>query len=90
MSKIKIVGAIELGSSKISTIIAQVQEDDVTYEITSNIVGVSSVKSKGIKKGQIVDIEEAVEATIASVEAAERMAGYNLTSAFVSLTALHE
>jgi len=89
MSKPKIVGAIELGSSKISTIIAQVQEDETTYEVTSNIVGVSSVPSKGIKKGQIVDIEETVETTISSVEAAERMAGYNLTSAFVSLSGAH-
>ena len=89
MSKVKIVGGIELGSSKISTVIAQLQEDPATFEITSNIVGVSSVPSKGIKKGQIVDIEEAVEATISSVEAAERMAGYNLTSAFVSLSGAH-
>jgi cell division protein FtsA len=53
------------------------------------VVGVSSVEARGIKKGQIVDIEEAVESTIESVEGAERMAGYNLDNAFVSLGGAH-
>jgi cell division protein FtsA len=85
MNKNRIVAGIELGSSKITTLIAQVSTDQVSYRATVSIVGVSSVESKGIKKGQIVDIEEAVEATISSVEAAERMAGYNLNSAYIAL-----
>jgi len=89
MGKTRIVAGIELGSSKVSTIIAQVQVDEVSLEINVNVVGVSSVESRGVKKGQIVDIEDAVEATISSVEAAERMAGYNLDSAFVALGGGH-
>lgn len=89
MSKNKIVAGIELGSSKISTLISQVGVEPSTNETTVNIIGVASVESKGIKKGQIVNIEEAVEATIASVEAAERMAGYNLDSAFISIGGAH-
>jgi cell division protein FtsA len=85
MSKSRIVSAIELGSSKISTIIAQVQVDPNTFENTINIVGVSSVESKGIKKGQIINIEEAVETSIESIESAERMAGYHLDSAYIAL-----
>lgn len=89
MSKTNIVSAIELGSSKITTLISQVQTDSVSYETSINIVGASTVDSRGIKKGQIVDIEEAVEATISSVEAAERMAGYNLDNAFIALGGAH-
>lgn len=89
MAKGKVVAGIDLGSSKISAIISQVAQDTVTFESEVNVVGVSSVESKGIKKGQIVDIEEAVEATISSVEAAERMAGYNLENAYVSLGGAH-
>ncbi|HJX45860.1 MAG TPA: cell division protein FtsA [Patescibacteria group bacterium] len=85
MAKNRIIASIELGSSKICTLIAQVQTDTNTFQHMVNIVGVSSVESAGIKKGQIVNIEEAVEATITSVEAAERMAGYNLDSAYISL-----
>ncbi len=89
MNKQRIVAAIELGSSKIATIISQVITDPISMETTINIVGASSTESRGIKKGQIVDIEEAVEATISSVESAERMAGYNLESAYVALGGAH-
>lgn len=89
MTKSKIVAAIELGSNKIAALISQVSVDPASFETSINIVGAASVESKGIKKGQIVDIDEAVEATIAAVEAAERMAGYNLQSAYVALGGAH-
>ena len=89
MAKSRIISGIELGSSKISTIIASIQESEFESEPSINIVGVASVESRGIKKGQIVDIEEATEAAIASVEAAERMAGYNLDSAYISIGGAH-
>lgn len=85
MAKSQIIAALDLGSSKITTLIAQVLVDEVSYETTINIVGTSSVESRGIRKAQIVDIDEAVEATIESIEAAERMAGYNLDAAFVAV-----
>jgi cell division protein FtsA len=89
MAKSRIIAAVELGSSKVATLIGQVNSDPVTLESSINIVGAASSESRGIKKGQIVDIEEAVEAAIASVEAAERMAGYSLDSAFISLGGAH-
>lgn len=89
MAKGRVIAGIELGSSKVSTIIAQINVDDVTYATSINVIGVSSIESKGIRRGQIVDIEEAVEATIESVEAAERMAGYNLDSAYVAIGGAH-
>lgn len=89
MSKTRIVAAIELGSSKVATLIAQVNTDPVSFDTSVSIVGVSAVESRGIKKGQIVDLEEAVEATITSIEAAERMAGYNLDNAYVALSGAH-
>src|SRR5579859_7325373 len=89
MAKSKIIAGIDIGSSKVTTLIAQVQTDAISFENTLNVVGVATSPSKGVKKGQIVDIEDAVEATIASVEAAERMAGYNLNSAWVSVGGAH-
>jgi cell division protein FtsA len=89
MSKTRIIAAIEVGSSKVATLIGHIDSDPVSMETSINVVGAASTESKGIKKGQIVNIEEAVEATISSVEAAERMAGYNLQSAYVSLGGAH-
>lgn len=89
MTKSKIIAGLDIGSSKITTVIAQVIVDPNTFENTVNIVGVATTPSKGVKKGQIVDIEEAVEATIIAVEAAERMAGYNLNSAYIGVGGAH-
>jgi cell division protein FtsA len=88
MNKSKIIAAIELGSSKTVTIVAQVATDD-QYKNTINVIGVSQVVSKGVKKGQIVNIDESVESAINSIEAAERMAGHNIDSAFISLGGAH-
>lgn len=89
MNRSKIIAAIELGSSKTATVIAQVTTDEGSYQERINIIGVSQVTSRGVKKGQIVNIEEAVESAISSIEAAERMAGHDLDSAFVSLGGAH-
>ncbi|OGH12178.1 MAG: cell division protein FtsA [Candidatus Levybacteria bacterium RIFCSPHIGHO2_01_FULL_36_15] len=77
-----IVGA-DIGTSKIATVIAQVQEEGI------NILGVSEVASRGIRKGQIVDIEEASSALNASLNTAERMAGYSIDKVFCSISGLN-
>lgn len=85
MTKQKIVAGIDLGSSKVATIIASVVDGQEEIKI----IGASSVPSKGMRKGQIVNIEEAAASVIESVEAAERMAGYNLTRVLVSVNGPH-
>lgn len=80
MAKDKIICGIDAGSSKVATLIASIDEN-----AKINLIGVSSTTSKGIRKNQVVDIDEAVKAITESVEAAERMAGYSISSAYVSL-----
>lgn len=87
MAKSKTISAIDIGSSKTSVLIAQYRSED-PYAKT-HIVGVSSVKSRGVRKGQIVNIEEAVSGISEAVEAAERMAGYNIPRAWVSIGGAH-
>ena len=83
MQKDKIIVGIDVGSSKVTTIIAASEEERV------NIIGVASYPSKGLRKGQVVDIDEAVSSITQSVEAAERMAGYSIGAAFVSVDGTH-
>jgi cell division protein FtsA len=78
MNEGKTVVGIDIGTYKIVTVIAKI--DDYV-----NVLGVSEVKSAGIKKGQIVDIEEAVAAINSSLEASERMAGYNISHIIASI-----
>jgi cell division protein FtsA len=79
MSEGKIIVGVDIGTSKIVTIIARVDDDFV------NVLGVSEVSSRGVKKGQIVDIKEAVDSINNSLDGAERMAGYSVSHIIASL-----
>ena len=82
MSEGKIVVGVDIGTSKIVTLIARVDE-------SVNVLGVSEVPSAGVRKGQIVDIEESVLAINSSLEAAERMAGYSASHIIASIGGNH-
>lgn len=82
MSEGKIVVAVDIGTSKIVTLISKVDE-------SVNVLGVSEVPAAGIRKGQIVDIEEAVSSINSSLEAAERMAGYSASHIIASIGGGH-
>lgn len=89
MNKNKTVSVIDIGSAKIVVVIAQVAVDSSTLEKSVSIVGVAASEAQGVKKGQIVNIDDAIESTVNAVEAAERMAGYNLDHAFISVGGAH-
>ena len=85
MAKGKIFAGIDVGTCKVTTIITS--QDEETRKL--RVVGVATVGSKGIRKSQVVDIDDAIEAITQSVEAAERMAGFSITDAFVSVGGAH-
>lgn len=84
MPKDRIITGIDVGSSKIAIIIASVAPEEKI-----SVIGVSSVPSRGIKKGVVVDIDEAVEAIAEGLEVAERMAGCAVSSAYISVDGKH-
>ena len=84
MARPQIITGIDIGSSKIVTVIASINQEENEEEI--RILGVANIPSKGIRKGQIVNIEETTESLLNCVEAAERMAGYNVNRALVSIS----
>ena len=79
----KIVLGVDIGSTKISSIIAEVRDSSV------QVIGTGSCKSQGIKKGAIVNIEQASRAIRSSIEDAKRMAGVNVNKAIISLSGAH-
>jgi len=83
MADSQIVVGVDIGSSKVAALIGKVEEE------TLNILGVSEVVSKGIRKGQIVDIEEAASSINTVLDQAERMAGYSISNVFVSISGVH-
>lgn len=78
-----IVG-IDVGTTKVCTVVAQVQENgNVT------ILGVGLTPSKGLDKGVVVNIDDAVASIAASIEKAERISGYRIGTAFVGVSGRH-
>lgn len=76
----KIIAALDIGSSKITTIITQAQGTEL------EVLGVSTVPSKGVKKGVIVNLDEAINAIAQSIAAAERMSDVTITNLVVNVS----
>lgn len=85
MGKGHIYAGIDIGTEKICTVIVNRSEESGNV----NVIGVASVESKGLRKSQIVDLEETIASITECVEAAERMAGYNISEALVSVSGSH-
>jgi cell division protein FtsA len=71
---------IDVGTTKICTLVAQELEDG-----SLQIIGVGIEPSRGLKRGVVVNVEEAARAIAASVDKAQRTAGYEIASAVISL-----
>lgn len=78
----KLVTALDVGSSKVSALIAEPGEDGGL-----RILGTGQRESRGVKRGFIADMER-TEATIReAVEQAERIAATNIENVFVGFSA---
>jgi len=86
------VSAIDIGSSKIACLIARLKPTPVTDVLPRRthaveILGIGHMRASGIKAGMVVDLAEAEFAIRHAVAAAERMAGVQLESVVLSLSA---
>jgi cell division protein FtsA len=84
--KKQLICAVDIGTSKVATVVALFDKEE---DKVPKIIGFSSSPSLGIKKGLVIDIEKATEAIEKSIEKAEKMAGYKIDKAFVSVGGPH-
>lgn len=80
-----IVAALDIGTTKIAVIIAEIDE----YDDPPKIIGVGNAPSSGLKKGVVVNIEKTVQSIEEAVEQAENMAGVEIDSAIVGIAGDH-
>jgi cell division protein FtsA len=78
-----IVG-LDIGTSKVVAIVGEINEDG-----SLSIVGIGSHKSRGLKKGTVVNIESTVESIQRAIEEAELMAGCQINSVFAGIAGSH-
>ncbi len=83
MNSNEICVSLDIGTSSVKVIIGEMVNDSL------NIIGVGNVKSEGLKKGSIVDIDETVHSIKKAVEQAERMVGISIDQVVVSIPANH-
>ncbi|MFH0768060.1 MAG: cell division protein FtsA [Chloroflexota bacterium] len=84
MSKPTILAAIDVGTTKVCTIIAEVGENG-----GMRVVGVGITPSNGLHKGLVSNINDAKESIRASIRKAEHVSGYKVESAYVGVTGRH-
>lgn len=80
----RIIAGIDVGTTKICTVVAEVDADDRTH-----VIGIGHAPAAGMRKGLVVDVEEAAQAIAASVEQAARVSGYVIEQAWVGVTGEH-
>jgi cell division protein FtsA len=83
MSKRKVIAAIDVGTTKVCTIVADVRDGGM------RVLGVGITPSKGLHKALIVNINEAKESIRESVRKAELTSNYRVESAYVGVTGRH-
>ncbi len=76
----KTILGIDIGTTKICAIIAEVKEGE------PHIIGTGITKSQGLKKGAVTNIEQASRAIKAALNDAKRVAGTNISKAIVSIS----
>ncbi|MFC1700968.1 cell division protein FtsA [Patescibacteria group bacterium] len=85
MSKENIVVGLDVGTCSIRTVVARIKADGSKPQL----IGVGQSPSCGLRKGIVVDIEEAVKSISQSVQEAERTSGIPIERARVSISGNH-
>ncbi len=78
-----IVG-LDIGTSKVAAIVGEITPDGGI-----DIIGIGSNRSRGLKKGVVVNLESTVHSIQRAVEEAELMAGCQINSVYVGIAGSH-
>ncbi|MDQ6671169.1 MAG: cell division protein FtsA, partial [Chloroflexota bacterium] len=84
MSNDRIVVGVDVGTTKVCALIAEVSDDDHL-----EVIGTGIVPSRGMKRAVVVNPEEVVESIVSAVSKAEQQSGFKIVSAFVGISGAH-
>lgn len=79
-----IVVGLDIGTTKIRAIVAEVVDED-----TVEIIGVGTSPSRGLRKGVVVNVDSTVESIKKAVEEAELMAAVQINSVYIGIAGSH-
>lgn len=84
MTEPRTIVGIDIGTTKICTLVAEADNHD-----RLRIIGVGTTASSGLRKGMVVNVNEATESIRNSVHKAERISGYDIARAYISVGGGH-
>jgi len=79
-----ILTAIDIGTTKIVTLVGRLNDNGQL-----EIIGMSKTPSKGVKRGAVLNIEEAVSAIRYTVEEVQKQVGFPIREAYVGIAGQH-
>ena len=77
--------AIDIGTTKVCVLIGEVGGRSGGVDV----IGIGQAPSDGLRKGVVIDIDRTVQSVAAAVDAAERLSGLKVRSAFVGISGMH-
>jgi cell division protein FtsA len=89
--KSTVLTVLDIGTTKISCVIARLEPNDQADVVKGQshrcrVLGIGHQRSRGLKGGIIVDMDEAERAIRSAIDSAERMAGMTVESVIVTVT----
>ena len=84
MASNEYITALDIGTTKIGVIIAEIEEGTMP-----KIVGVGTVPSEGLRKGVVINLEKTVQSIESAIDKAEKMAGVRIDHVNVGIAGDH-
>lgn len=84
MTDERIIVGLDIGTTKICTVIGEIASDGVL-----DIIGEGTVPSDGLRKGVVVNLERTIASVRQSIAAAERVAGVEVSHAWIGIAGSH-
>ncbi len=81
VSRNGLIATLDVGSSKVCCFIARADNG------TLRVIGIGHQLSRGLRNGNVVDMDQAEQSIRAAVETAERMCGETIRDVFISISA---
>ncbi len=85
MAETRIYAGLDIGTTKITAIVAEPEEDGEGIRV----IGVGTAPSDGLKRGVVVNLEKTTRSIQVAVQEAERMSGRTIRSVFAGIAGDH-
>ena len=84
MTQDDLIVGLDIGTTKICAIIGQLDGRG-----SLEIIGVGTTRSKGLRRGVVVNIEATVKSIVTAIEAAELMSGREIQGVYTGIAGNH-